>query len=124
MLPRPSRARRHDQRLTNDRIDPAFPRSRLTAHAEHGQGQAMDETIEAMKTAFAAGISWERNHFVIHGEPSPDDDNRHESTLLAFCMPGRLFEQKTRRFVVEHLKTAFRKGQETEREMRERAKVL
>jgi hypothetical protein len=83
-----------------------------------------DESIEAMKTAFAAGISWERDHYVIHGAPSPDDrDDMHESTLLSFCFPGQVFKQETRRSVVEHLKTAFRKGRETERELRERAKI-
>ena len=82
----------------------------------------MDVTlIEAMKTAFAAGISWEQDHYARKAEPSPDD--MQESTLLAFCMPGQLFKQDTRRFVVASLKTAFRKGQETERETREHAKI-
>lgn len=83
-----------------------------------------DELIEPMQLAYAAGISWERDHFALRGEPSPDDrDDMHESTLLSFCFPGQVFKQETRRSVVEHLKTAFRKGRETERELRERAKI-
>lgn len=75
------------------------------------------DLIEAMKTAFAAGISWERDHYAQNGGPSPDDD-RHESTLLSFCLPGQPLKQETRRNALESLKNAFRHGQACEREMR------
>lgn len=84
----------------------------------------IDELIEPMKTAFAAGISWERSHFVMRGEASPDIQHEHDLTLLSFCLPGQIMKQETRRYVLECLKTSFRKGQEIERELRERAKVL
>jgi hypothetical protein len=75
------------------------------------------DLLEAMKMAFVAGITWERDHFALRGEPSPDDD-LHESTLVSFCIPGQPLKNEIRRNVLESLKNAFRHGQACEREMR------